>query len=82
MILSELFGCLGRDQIFCRWQPKLKSLISKILISTTNFNIWDCRTMNSIGKNYVKKYFEDNIKVHLSFQFRKIWTRIGGVINV
>ena len=33
--------------------------------------------MNSIGKNYVKKYFEDNIKVHLSFQFRKIWTRIG-----
>jgi len=37
--------------------------------------------MNSLGKNQVKKYFKENIMMHLSLQFGEIWQRIGGVIN-
>jgi hypothetical protein len=34
------------------------------------------------GKNYVKRYFVEDIEIHLSFRFGVIWTNIGGVIQV
>jgi hypothetical protein len=37
--------------------------------------------MENRGKNQVKRYLIEDIEFSLNYQFGRIWTRIGGVIQ-
>ena len=38
--------------------------------------------MNIEGKNYIKEYIAEHIEPNANYQFRVIWSKIGGVMQV